>query len=141
MLSELFELEMMLQTILIMKMLICWLKVNVENIAYLPPLLLPSLKLCYVVLKLEISNSVAGGDFFPVIFRLVNLICNVWLVKLINYKTCINLWTCKTNFCKETKTDFWQETCTFVNMASFKNFPQKAFLMMMSDAHISNYII
>ena len=44
------------------------------------------LKLCYEVLKLEVNNSVAGGDFFPVIFRLINLICNVWLVKLINFK-------------------------------------------------------
>ena len=52
--------------------------------AYLPPLLLPSmyvLKLCYVVLKLEVNNSVAGGDFFPVLFRLVNLILNIWTCK------------------------------------------------------------
>ena len=72
------------QKILIMNILICWLKVNVENIAYLPPLLLPSmyvLKLCYVVLKLEVNNSVAGGDFFPVLFRLANLILNIWTCK------------------------------------------------------------
>ena len=42
-----------------------------------------------MVLKLEVNNSVAGGDFFPVLFRLVNLIFE--LVKLIDHKTCINL--------------------------------------------------
>ena len=50
----------------------------------LPPLLLPSmyvLKLCYVVLTLEVNNSVAGGGFFPIIFRVVNLIFNIWTCK------------------------------------------------------------
>ena len=54
------------------------------NIAYLRTLLLPSmyvLKLCYEVLKLEVNNSVAGGDFFPVMFLLVNLIFNIWTCK------------------------------------------------------------
>ena len=60
-----------------MNMLICWLKVNVENIedasnTYLPPLVFMLLSsmyvlkvLCYVVLKLEVNKSVAGHDFFP----------------------------------------------------------------------------
>ena len=56
------------------------LKTMGENIAYLSPLLFPSmyvLKLYYAVLKLEVNNSVVGGVLFPVIFRLVNLIFNI----------------------------------------------------------------
>ena len=41
--------------------------------------------LCYVVLKLEVSKSVAGGDFFPVIFRLVKLIFNISTCKTYLY--------------------------------------------------------
>ena len=41
--------------------------------------------LCYVVLKLEVSKSVAGGDFFPIIFRLVKLIFNISTCKTYLY--------------------------------------------------------
>ena len=75
---------MITQTILIMNMLISWSKVNFENVAYLPHLLLPSMyvfKLCCVVLKLEVNNFVACRDFFLVIFFLANLIFNIWTCK------------------------------------------------------------
>ena len=73
MLSELLELEMILQTIPLMNMLIRRLEVNVENMkdtnnTCLPLLLILSmyvLTVCYVLLKLDVSKSVTGGDFFP----------------------------------------------------------------------------
>ena len=69
--------------------------------------------LCYVVLKLEVSKSVGGGEFFPVIFCLVKLILTFQLVKLtcnrllviIKRISICNILTLKTNFCKESFSD------------------------------------
>ena len=65
MLSQLVKFEMILHTVPIMDMLMCWLKVNVENIkdtnnTYLLLLLVPSmygLEVCYAVLMLEVRSS------------------------------------------------------------------------------------
>ena len=94
------------------------------------------LKLCYEVLKLEVNNSVAGADFFPVLFRLVNLIFE--LVKLIDHKTCINLWTCKTNFCKESFSDK-KHVLTLIWFRL--KISRKNFYNEMSHAHFPDYII
>ena len=68
--------------------------------------------LSYVVLKLEVSKSVGGGDFFPIIFRLVKLIFNIstfktYLQSTVSKKliSICNILTCKTNFCKESFSD------------------------------------
>ena len=88
---------------------------------------------------------VAGGDFFPVIFPLIKLICNIstcktYLSAVSNISILQLILTGKTDFYKQ-RIVLWQEACAFVDITSFENFPHKTFVMMMSHAHFPDYII